>query len=70
MGKRQTNMATLLTHIHAAYHQLQASLTTLAHNTSSQEHKANIGVAQQDLDHWRVAHWSNINPAAQRKRKR
>lgn len=67
MGIRKTNIETLLTHIHAAYQQLQSSLTTLAHNTSSQEHKANIGVAQQDLDHWRVAHWNNINPAARRK---
>jgi len=67
VGKRQTNRAMVLTHIYAAYQQLQASLTTLAHNTSSQEHKTNIGVAQQDLDHWRVAHWSNINPAARRK---
>jgi len=57
----------VLTHIHAAYQQLQASLTTLAHNTSSQEHKVDIGVAQQELDHWRVTHWSNINPDARRK---
>ena len=41
----------------------------LAHNTGSQEHKANIGVAQQDLDRWRVAHWSNINPAARENEK-
>ena len=69
MGKRQTDIAIVLTHIHAAYRQLQASLTTLAHNTRNQEHKANIGAAQQDLDRWRVAHWSNINAALRQKRK-
>ncbi len=67
--KRKTNMATLLTHIHAAYHQLQASLTTLAQRTRNQEHKANIGIAQQDLDHWRIAHWSKINPADRKKQR-
>lgn len=69
VGKRRTDIAILLTHIHVAYRQLQASLTTLAHNTRNQEHKANIGAAQQDLDNWRVAHWSNINAAPRRKRK-
>jgi len=53
----------LLAHIHSAYQQLQASLTTLAHNTNSQERKENIGVAQKDLDQWRVDHWSSINEA-------
>jgi hypothetical protein len=69
MVKRRIDIAIVLAHIHAAYSQLQASLTTLAHNTRSQEHKANVGAAQQDLDHWRVLHWSNINEAARRKRK-
>jgi hypothetical protein len=63
LRKRQTNIATILTHIHAAYQRLQASLTTLAQRTRSQDHKANIGAAQQDLDHWRIAHWNKINPA-------
>ena len=67
MSKRQTNIGIVLTHIDAAYRQLQASLTTLAHHTRSQEHKANIGAAQQDLDNWRVAHWANIDAASQRK---
>ena len=61
MGKRQTSITMLLAHIHAAYQQLQASLTTLAHNTRSQEHKEKIGAAQKDLDRWRVAHWRRIN---------
>lgn len=69
VGKRQTDIAIVLTHIDAAYRQLQASLTTLTHNTRSKEHKANIGAAQQDLDHWRVVHWANINAAPQRKGK-
>jgi hypothetical protein len=69
VGKHQTDIVIVLTHIDATYRQLQASLTTLAHNTRSQEHKANIGAAQQDLDHWRVAHWNNINAAPQLKRK-
>jgi len=50
----------LLAHIHAAYHQLQVSLTTLAHNTKSQEYRENIGAAQKDLDRWRIQHWSHI----------
>jgi len=67
VGKRETEISVLLAHIHAAYQQLQASLTTLAHNTKSQEHKENIGVAQKELDHWRVAHWSNIYRTPRRK---
>lgn len=69
MGKRQTDITIVLTHIDAAYSQLQASLSTLANNTRSQEHKANIGVAQQDLDHWRIVHWSEINTVPKRKKK-
>jgi hypothetical protein len=61
MGKRQTEITILLAHIHAAYQQLQASLTTLAHNTKRQEFRENIGAAQKDLDRWRVAHWRCIN---------
>jgi hypothetical protein len=60
VGKRQTSITMLLAHIHAAYQQLQASLTTLVHNTKSQEHRDNIGVAQKDLDRWRVDYWSRI----------
>jgi len=69
VAKRQTDIRIVLAHIDAAYLQLQASLTTLAHNTKSQVHKANIGAAQEVLDHWRVAHWSNINAAPQPKTK-
>jgi|GEM_PF-2805012 len=43
VSKRQTDIVIVLAHIDAAYLQLQASLTTLAHNTRSQEQKANIG---------------------------
>jgi hypothetical protein len=68
-SKRHTDIVIVLIHIDAAYRQLQASLTTLAHNTRSQEHKANIGVAQQDLVYWRVAHWNNINAAPPKKRR-
>ena len=60
-------MAMVLAHIHAAYQQLQASLTTLSHKTKNQEHKENIGVAQKELDRWHVTHWSKINEAPQRK---
>jgi len=70
VAKRQTNIGIVLTHIDAAYRQLQASLSTLAHNTRNQENKANIGAAQQDLDHWRAAHWDNINVAPEQKRKK
>ena len=69
VGKRRTDIKIVLSHIDAAYFQLQASLTTLAHNTRSQEHKANICAAQQDLDHWRVTHWNNINATPQLKRR-
>jgi hypothetical protein len=60
MGKRQTEITILLAHIHAAYQQLQASLTTLAHNTKHQELRENIGVAQKDLDWWRINRWNRI----------
>jgi hypothetical protein len=60
MGKRQTEITILLAHIHAAYQQLQASLTTLAHNTKRQELRENIGAAQKDLDRWRINHWNRI----------
>lgn len=68
MGKRQTDIVIVLGHIDAAYRQLQASLSTLAHNTRSQEHKANIGAAQKDLDNWRIVHWSNINETPSQKK--
>ena len=60
MGKHQTEITILLAHIHAAYQQLQASLTTLAHNTKRQEFRENIGAAQKDLDRWRINHWIRI----------
>jgi hypothetical protein len=61
VGQRKTNIKEVLAHIHAAYQQLQASLTTLAHNTKSQERRMNIGAAQKDLDQWRIAHWHRID---------
>jgi hypothetical protein len=69
MAQHQTDIRLVLVHIDAAYLQLQASLTTLANNTRSQEHRVNIGAAQQDLDHWRLAHWDHINVAPRRERK-
>ena len=69
MGRSRTSIKVLLAHIHAAYQQLQASLTTLAQNTKGQEFKENIGVAQRDLDRWRITHWSNINKIPQGKGK-
>jgi hypothetical protein len=60
VGKRKTSIRVLLVHIHSAYQQLQASLTILAQNTWSQEYRDNIGVAQKDLDQWRVDHWRHI----------
>jgi hypothetical protein len=69
VSKHQTDIVIVLAHIDAAYLQLQASLTTLAHNTSSKEHRANIGAAQQDLDRWCVLHWSNISEPLSENRK-
>jgi hypothetical protein len=69
VSERQTDIRLVLAHIDAAYLQLQASLTTLANNTRSQEHRVNIGAAQQDLDHWRVLHWSNISEPLSENRK-
>jgi hypothetical protein len=65
----RTKPALLLAHIHAAYQQLQASLSTLAHNTRSQEHRVNIGAAQQDLDRWHILHWNNITEPRRKGRK-
>lgn len=69
MGKRQTDITIVLTHIDAAYSRLQASLSTLANNTKNLKHKANVGAAQQDLDHWRIVHWAEINRVPERKKK-
>jgi hypothetical protein len=69
VDKCQTSTRMILAHIHAAYQQLQASLTTLSHKTKDQEHKENIGVAQKELDRWRIAHWRNITERPRKGRK-
>ena len=69
MREQRTSVSVLMAHIHAAYQQLQASLTTLAHDTRNQEYRNDVGNAQRDLDKWRIQHWRNITDPSRRKEK-